>query len=279
MVALALLSSRQAGPFLILSSIVVLGMAAGCVGDPGGTELNASAAKEEAWGPDDQRWTNNIGMSFVRIPSGSFTMGSSSSEADGHEKPPHTVTIGESFYMATTEVTQAQWRAVMGKDRSKFQGDDLPVEHVSWNDAKEFIRKLNAMEGRTRYRLPTEAEWEYACRAGTTGDWVDDLPSVAWYAPGSGDKTHAVGQKQANAWGLSDMLGNVYEWCEDWKGDYPSGNVKDPRGPSSGLGRVVRGGSWFVHANRTRCEFRDFFTPDYRRGDVGFRLVATAESH
>jgi formylglycine-generating enzyme required for sulfatase activity len=264
--------------FLVLSSIVVLVMAAIYAIDRNGIELDESAAKPNAPGPEGERWTSSLGMDFVQIPSGTFTMGSDSSEAGSHEKPPHSVTISRPFYMATTEVTQAQWKAVIGSNPSKFQGDDLPVEQVSWYDAKEFIRNLNEKEEGIHYRLPTEAEWEYACRAGTTGDRYGDLNSIAWYDPNSGSTTHPVGQKRANAWGLHDMLGNVYEWCEDWKDEYPSGNVTDPRGPSSGSGRVVRGGSWLIHANRARSYFRDFFMPDCRRDDVGFRVVATART-
>jgi formylglycine-generating enzyme required for sulfatase activity len=263
---------------LKLSSMIVLAMAVIYATVRYETVFNLPAGRPEGPGPEGQRWTNSIGMKFVQIPSGTFTMGSISSEAESHETPPHTVTISRSFYVATTEVTQVQWKAVMGSNPSKFQGDDLPVEQVSWNDTKEFIRKLNTKEGTTRYRLPTEAEWEYACRAGTTGDRYGDMVSTAWYDPTSGSKTHPVGQKQANAWGLYDMLGNVYEWCEDWKDAYPSGNVTDPRGPSSGWGRVVRGGSWLIHANRARCDFRDFLTPDERRDDVGFRVVAVART-
>jgi len=185
--------------YLTFLSIVVLGMAVAFAAHRYEIKLNISAAQPEAPGPEGQRWTNTIGMNFVKIPSGTFTMGSNSSQAGSHEKPPHTVTISRSFYMATTEVTQAQWKAVMGSHPSKFQGDDLPVERVSWNDANEFIRKLNAREGTTRYRLPTEAEWEYACRAGTTGDRHGDLSSVAWYDPNSASTTHPAGQKEANA--------------------------------------------------------------------------------
>jgi len=262
----------------ILSSIIILGMAVIPVLNRHGTLLNVSPAGREASGPKCRRWTNSIGMNFVPVPSGTFTMGSSSSDADSHEKPSHTVTISRSFFMAMTEVTQVQWSAVMGANPSRFHGDDLPVEQVSWTDANEFIRKLNAREETTRYRLPTEAEWEYACRAGTTGDWYGDLDSVAWYGPNGGGRTHPVGQKQANDWGLYDMLGNVYEWCEDWKDAYPSGHVTDPRGPSSGSFRVVRGGSWLIHANRARSYFRDFLGPDDRRDDVGFRVVAVVST-
>lgn len=213
-------------------------------------------------------------MTFVELPAGTFTMGSNSTEAAGHEKPVHAVTLSRPFSMAATEVTQEQWTAVMEANPSRFEGDDLPVERVSWIDAREFVRRLNAIEHTTRYRLPTEAEWEYACRAGGTWDEQGDLGSAAWYAGNSGGATHPVAGKAANAWGLFDMLGNVYEWCEDWKGNYPGEHVVDPRGPATGFGRVIRSGSWQVHANRTRTDFRDALAPEERRDDVGFRVVA-----
>jgi len=228
--------------------------------------------------PKGKRWTNSIGMDFVSIPPGTFILGSDSRAADPDERPLHTVTITRSFEMATTEVTQAQWKAVMGGNPSKFQGEDLPVEQVSWEDAQAFLRKLNAKEGTTHYRLPTEAEWEYACRAGAGIDRQGDMSAFAWYDPNSEGRTHAVSQKQANAWGLYDMLGNVYEWCEDWKDAYPSGSVLDPRGPSRGSVRVARGGSWFVHANRSRAFFRDAFNPEHRFSDMGFRVVAIGKN-
>jgi formylglycine-generating enzyme required for sulfatase activity len=238
--------------------------------------LDVPTVEPETHFATGERWTNSIGMTFVRIPAGVFTMGSSAADADSHERPRHTVTISRPFLLATTEVTQSQWKTVMGSNPSRFQGNDLPVEQVSWVDAQEFIRKLSTQEGTTSYRLPTEAEWEYACRAGATGDTNADLGTIAWHAPNSGGSTHPVGRKQANAWGLFDVLGNVYEWCEDWKGTYPSGEVTDPHGPSEGPGRVIRGGSWMIHANRARAEFRDFLAPDERRDDVGFRIVAVA---
>ncbi len=232
-------------------------------------------------------WPGVAGMSFVLIAPGSFLMGSNSPEAGRDERPPHRVVLRRAFSLATTEVTQAQWKAVMGSNPSRFEGDDLPVENVSWNDCQEFLRKLNERDPGKGYRLPTEAEWEYACRAGLPEDNCGELASVAWYdhSPKTtghceesvvDGRTHPVGRKQANAWGLFDMLGNVYEWCADWKGNYPDRPVTDPRGPSRGLCRVVRGGSWYVHANRTKAWFRDAFTPECRRFDIGFRLAADA---
>jgi formylglycine-generating enzyme required for sulfatase activity len=176
---------------------------------------------------------NTIGIEFILIPAGSFTMGSNDGDSD--EKPPHTVTISRPFYIGKYEVTQKQWVIIMGNNPSGFKGGNNPVENVSWNDVQEFIRKLNAKEGTTAYRLPTEAEWEYACRAGSTtkycfGNDKSQLGQYAWYEKNSDNKTHPVGQLQANAWGLYDMHGNVWEWCEDWYGEdyYSSSPSTDP---------------------------------------------------
>jgi formylglycine-generating enzyme required for sulfatase activity len=179
--------------------------------------------------------------------------------------------------MQTTEVTQAQWRAVMGNNPSHFKGDDLPVEQVSYEDAQEFIRKLNALDPGKSYRLPTEAEWEYACRAGTTEGRYGDIDAIAWWIKNSDNQTHAVGQKQPNAWGLYDMLGNVWELCADWKGPYrvgPAGGPRiDPTGPPSGNYRVSRGGSWFDAAPAVSMTFRSSPEPTYRGNSLGFRLA------
>jgi len=263
---------------LVMLGIFVVGLAMILIVNQSEYEFEVSPAAPEARGPQGQRWTNSIGMDFVEIPPGNFTMGSSSSETTPHERPAHPVTISKPFLMAATEVTQAQWKAVFGSNPANFEGDDLPVEQVSWDDAQEFIRELNAKEEGVHYRLPTEAEWEYACRAGTMEDHYGDLDAVAWFDPNSGGATHPVGQKQPNAWGLYDMLGNVYEWCEDWKGPYPDGSVTDPGGPSTGTFRTIRGGSWSVHENRTKAHFRDFFPPEQHRADIGFRVVAVPEN-
>ncbi|MBN1880499.1 SUMF1/EgtB/PvdO family nonheme iron enzyme [bacterium] len=223
--------------------------------------------------------TNSIGLTLIPIPPGSFIMGSITGNADSHEKPLHEVTIQRPFFLSQTEVTQAQWAAVMGDNPSHFLGNDRPVESVSWYDVMEFIRRLNEIEDYYQYRLPTEAEWEYACRTGTESDRSGDLDSEAWLNPNSGQATHPVGRKQANAWGLHDMPGNVYEWCEDLKGPYSDGPVADPHGPFCGSARVIRGGSWSVHTNRTNCCFRDYMDPDTRRNDIGFRIAAINPQH
>jgi len=187
-----------------------------------------------------------MGMKFKLIPAGKFTMGGLL-PIEGDDA--HEVTLTKPFKMGVHEVTQAQYEQVMGSNPSKFEGADNPVENVSWLEALEFCRKLSALPAEKAagnvYRLPTEAEWEYACRAGTTtqfsfGDDDSDLGDYAWYADNSDDKTHPVGSKQPNAWGLYDMHGNVWEWCLDWHGDYPSGAVTDPTGPSEAWGSMEK---------------------------------------
>jgi formylglycine-generating enzyme required for sulfatase activity len=211
-------------------------------------------------------------LRFVQIPAGSFDMGSDSSKSFD-QNPVHQVTITRAFELQTTEVTQAQWAAVMGNNPSHFKGDDLPVDSVSWNDAQEFIGKLNELDPGKSYRLPTEAEWEYACRAGTTTPAYGGLDDIAWWIHNSDKQTHAVGQKQPNAWGLYDMLGNVWELCADWKDSYPPGTVTDPAGPSSGYYRVSRGGSWFDVGSALNATFRSSPEPTYRGNSLGFRLA------
>jgi formylglycine-generating enzyme required for sulfatase activity len=222
--------------------------------------------------------TNQAGIEFVLIPPGSFMMGSTNGE--DNEKPVHQVTISQAFYMGKYEVTQGQWQSVMGNNPSLFKdcGGNCPVEQVSWDDAQSFINKLNESNDGFRYRLPTEAEWEYACRAGTTGDYAGTLSEMAWYSENSGGKTHAVGGKQPNAWGLADMHGNVWEWCQD---GYHETYYAAPTDGSAWLSggeqkyRVLRGGSWGFVANGTRSAGRNgYFSPVYRNGNIGFRVVA-----
>ncbi len=197
------------------------------------------------------RLTTDSGWEFAYIPPGEFMMG------EGGDQ--HKVTLTRGFYMQTTQVTQGQWKAVMGNNPSKFKkGDEYPVESVSWDDAQEFVRKLNESGKTDLYSLPTEAEWEYACRAGTDtaycfGDDADRLGEYAWYDKNSGEKPHPVGQLKPNAWGLFDMHGNVWEWCQDWHGDYS--------GASSGSRRVYRGGSFFDAARNCRSAYRGYNAP------------------
>ena len=213
---------------------------------------------------------------FVRIPAGEFLMVSENGDAD--ERPTHRVRISRDFEMGKYEVTQAQWMAVMGDNPSHFKGSDLPVETVSWDATQTFIKQLNERDSKYQYRLPTEAEWEYAARAGSTGDYAGNLDAMAWYYTNSGNKTHPVGQKQPNAWGLYDMHGNVWEWCQDWYDSryYSQSQAVDPQGPSAGSLRVPRGGGWNCGAVRCRSAFRSSNSPGARRAALGFRLVRTA---
>ena len=217
-------------------------------------------------------------LELVWIEPGSFMMGSPTGE-EGHQNDEvqHRVTLSKGFWMGKYEVTQGQWERVMGNNPAKFKGARNPVEQVSWEDCQGFIQKLNEVYGSTvqgsRFRLPTEAEWEYACRAGTTGAYAGVLDEMGWYVQNSGSATHPVGQKKPNGWGLHDMHGNVWEWCQDWHGDYPSGSVADPTGPGSSGTRVVRGGGWSNQASLARCAFRYWFPPAFRYSSYGVRVV------
>ena len=223
----------------------------------------------------------SLEMEFVWIPPGTFLMGSPETEEGRFSRESlHEVTLSKGFFMQTTEVTQSQWIAVMGNNPSYFKacGVDCPVEGASWNDVQEFIGRLNENSDGEYYRLPTEAEWEYSCRAGTsfrfnTGDSESDLDRAGWYGENSGGKTHPVGLKEPNAWGLYDMHGNVWEWCRDWYGNYPEYAVSDPTGPANGAARVIRGGAWYRPAEYCRTAYRYWYVPDYRYHYLGFRLV------
>ncbi len=224
---------------------------------------------------------NSIGMVFVLIPAGEFDMGSPSSESGrDNEGPVHHVTIPRPFYMSKYEVTQKQWREVMGSNPSKFEGDELPVERVSWNDVQEFITKLNKRVGSVKYRLPSEAEWEYSARADTTtrysfGDDASELEDHAWYYENSEGRTHPVGQKKPNPWGLYDMHGNVWEWVQDeWHVSY-DGAPSDGSAWEDGSGayRVFRGGCWNFNARFCRSAIRNPGVPGFCDGSMGFRLL------
>ncbi len=220
----------------------------------------------------------SIEIEFVAISAGKFMMGCSpgDSQCNDWENPCHEVTISRGFELGKYEVTQGQWVRVMGNNPSYYKGDDrLPVEEVSWNDAQAFIVKLNALNDPYRYRLPTEAEWEYAARGDTAGPYYGNLDAIAWFDSNSGaEKTHQVGQKQPNRYGLFDMLGNVREWCSDWFGEryYGSSPAADPKGPASGQSRVLRFGSWADDSRGARVSDRNGYVPGYRNSDVGFRV-------
>jgi formylglycine-generating enzyme required for sulfatase activity len=242
---------------------------------------------------------NGVQMEFVPIQPGSFQMGEDK-WYEGH--PVHGVTISKPFYLGKHEVTQAQWQAVMGNNPSKFKdcGGNCPVENVFWDDAQEFIKRLNARGDDQTYRLPTEAEWEYAARAGTSGAYAGNLDAMAWYGNNSGNskldadkidtsnynkrladngnKTHPVGTKQPNAWGLYDMNGNVWEWCQDWFAEYSGIPAIDPSGPVSGERRVARGGSWSSFGSNERSAYRFSWRPNLGGYSFGLRVVAVART-
>ena len=222
---------------------------------------------------------NGIKYSMVWVEGGTFRMGATSeqgSDAESDEKPVHSVTLS-GYYIGKTEVTQALWKVVMGSNPSSCKGDNLPVEQVSWNDCQKFIRKLNSLTGQN-FRLPTEAEWEFACRGGNNSrgykySGSNYIDNVAWYDGNSGDKTHPVGTKAPNELGIYDMTGNVWEWCADWYGDYSSGAQTNPKGPYDGSCRVNRGGGWGSLARLCRSSNRCYSYPTYRDGSLGLRLA------
>jgi formylglycine-generating enzyme required for sulfatase activity len=210
---------------------------------------------------------------MVLVPAGTFQMGSPTGEPQRQEEEhPRRVTLRRPFRIASTEVTVKQWRALMASPQTPAD-DDLPVAAVSWKEAQEFCQKLSEKEGAT-YRLPTEAEWEYACRAGAEGPPAEVLEGGAWYADNSDGSARPVGQKQPNAWGLYDMLGNVAEWTQDAYGPYPrKGEDQDPKGPLTGASKVVRGGSWRAFKPALRCAARTSTPESYQLPHVGLRVV------
>jgi formylglycine-generating enzyme required for sulfatase activity len=242
--------------------------------------------------------TNELGMEFAMVPSGEFQMGCSEgakpNECSKDEKPRHRVQITKAFEIGKTEVTQEQWQAAMGSNPSAFKGENLPVEQVTFEQVYEFLNKLNARNDGFLYRLPTEAEWEYAARAGTTDQYAGSLHDMAWYndgqsaARGSGafqnenspvgllvPEPHPVATKKPNAWGLYDMRGNVAEWVEDFYDAkyYSTSPAADPKGSATGDGHVVRGGSFRVYPWLTRVSLRSIFPDTYEFADLGFRVV------
>ena len=231
--------------------------------EPGTTEGNTFTA-------------NGVSFTMVPVEGGTFQMGSTDSDAESDEKPVHQVTLS-SFSIGQTEVTQELWEAVMGSNPSYFKGAKLPVEKVSWNDCQTFIAKLNALTGK-QFRLPTEAEWEFAARGGNSSKGSkyagsDNIDDVAWYDTNSSSTTHDVATKQPNELGIYDMSGNVWEWCQDWYASYSSSAANGPTGPSSGSGRVYRGGSWRDPARGCRVSFRVSITPSRSYYFLGLRLA------
>jgi formylglycine-generating enzyme required for sulfatase activity len=223
----------------------------------------------------------SAGTNMVWIAPGSFQMGDSTGHGDSDEKPVHEVRLTTGYWLGESDVTQDEWQAVIGYNPSHTTGGNLPVESVSWSDAAEYCQKLTQRERDAghllpgmHYDLPTEAQWEYACRAGTTGDYAGDLEAMTWYHANSRDQTHDVKTKRPNAWGLYDMHGNVWEWCSDWYGSYSAGTQVDPTGPANGAFRVRRGGAASLFSPSCRSAYRNRLTPDIHDHEQGFRLAA-----
>lgn len=235
----------------------------------------------------DKPIANSIGMELKLLPAATWVMGSESGLARDDENPAHKITLTKPFYIGVHEVTQEQYENVMGKNPSHFKGPNHPVESLRWESAVTFCEKLSELPGEKAagrtYRLPTEAEWEYACRAGTTteysfGDDESQLGEYAWSRGNGNQATHPVGQKKPNPWGLYDMHGNVWERCHDWYAAYHPDHMIDPNGPSSGSHRVRRGGSWELTARHCRSSYRGRSLPKDRYYELGFRVVAIPSS-
>ena len=241
---------------------------------------SSSATKEAENAFENKTFTvNGVSFDMIAVKGGTFTMGCTNEQGGDcfdDERPIHSVTLSD-YYIGKFEVTQELWQAVMGSNPSGFKGNNLPVEQVSWNDVQEFIKKLNLMTGQN-FRLPTEAEWEYAARGGNKSNSYkysgsNTIGNVAWYWDNSNSETHQVGTKSPNELGIYDMSGNVWEWCQDWYGDYSSGSQTNPIGSSSGSFRVLRGGSWNNRARLCRVSLRNYYFPDRGSYYFGFRLV------
>ena len=254
---------------------------------PGSEGAFDMAKRKALTGRIDIPLTGGQSIALVEVEGGVFTMGDEVGDLWDPCRPPHPVRL-DSYYLGVTPVTQAQWRAVMGDNPSHFRGDNRPVEMVNWNDAQRFIERFNARTGQL-FRLPTEAEWEYAARGGARSEGFryagsDRLDEVGWYGENSYCETKPVGLKLPNELGLHDMSGNVWEWCHDWLGaDYyaacqAQGVVSNPEGPKEGGGRVLRGGSFFDDAVFCRCAHRLHDHPEYRSGYIGFRLALSPSS-
>lgn len=221
---------------------------------------------------------DNVKMEFILISSGSFTMGSGESVGDSDEMPVHKVTISRSFYLGKYEVTQEQWAEIMGNNPSEFKGNKNPVENVSWNDCQIFLKKLSEKVGK-ELELPTEAQWEYSSRAGTTTKWSfgdneESAGDYGWIDINSDKETHPIGSKKPNQWGIYDMYGNVQEWCADWYANpYSKGDSKDPTGPELGQAKVIRGGGWGAIPDDVRSSCRNCNGVDGKNNGIGLRCV------
>lgn len=239
------------------------------------TELRAGARREIA--------IEGMTIAFRYCPAGEFMMGSPDDEDErSYDEFQHKAILTRGFWLMETPATQALWKSVMGDNPSKFKGDDRPVENVSWEDCQVFIGKLNAaisLSPGEKFRLPTEAEWEYACRAGASDPFGgSDIDDICWYRANSGKQTQPVGRKAPNAWGLCDMRGNVLEWCSDWYDEdyYFESPTEDPTGPSSTSDRVLRGGCWSYYAGLCRAAYRNCHDPSGRGDGIGFRLALSS---
>ena len=268
-------SSHRNGLYIIIALLAVaaLGIGGFILWKSGEKSTKEDSQKEE---PDPV--IQNLVDNMVDVEGGTFTMGATPEQgvADSDERPTHQVTLS-SFSIGRYEVTQEEWEAVMGTNPASFKGDKCPVEFVSWNDCQTFIKKLNKMTG-MEFRLPTEAEWEFAARGGNKSKSYkfaggNTLNTQGWYVGNSGNKTNEVGKKFPNELGLYDMTGNLWEWCADWYGAYSDSSQKNPTGPQSGFTRVLRGGGWNGGDKNCRISNRDGRAPDYSSDRLGLRLV------
>ena len=284
---------RVVGMKCFVSFVLVAGLMAGCGGDESETPVsetpvdsNETKGEPSNVGPTEGKpfTVPDLSMEMLWCPPGTFTMGSPESEVGrDDDKTLHAVTLTHGFWLGKHEVTQAQWQSIMGTTPSKFKGPNLPVETVSWDEAVSFCKKLTEREKKAgrlpaglAYALPTEAQWEYACRAGTRtaysfGNAITEKQANFKGTNDNIKKTTPVGSYGPNAWGFHDMHGNVWEWCSDWYGGYPKGAMTDPTGPAVGSLRVIRGGSWFIDARYLRSAFRSWCGPVFRFNFLGFR--------